>query len=83
MFGSPSCPPSIEDMDYQWCACRRREKGTAWPEMKTAPDHNEKEQKQTNDQRAVFDVREHDVREHDAPPMRPGLAIASAAPSLT
>jgi hypothetical protein len=65
-------------MDYQWCACRRREKGTAWPEMKTAPDHNEKEQKQTSDQRAVFDF-----REHDAPPMQLCLAIATAAPSLT
>lgn len=74
MFDSTSSPPSIEDMDYQWRAGRSRKERSARVEVKTAPNHNEKEQKQANDQRASFDL-----REHDDPPMRPGLAIASAA----
>ena len=64
---------------YQWCACRRREKGTAWTEMKTAPDHNEKEQKQTvTTNEPVFDF-----REHDAPPMGRASPIASTPPLST
>jgi len=68
MFDYPSCPASIEDMDYQWRACCRREKGTARVEVKTATNHDEKEEKQTNHQRALFDL-----RKHDDTPMRPGL----------
>jgi hypothetical protein len=65
-------------MDYQRRASRRRENGTARVEVKTTPDHNEKEKKQANDQRALFDL-----HEHDDPPTRPRLAIASPAPSLS
>ncbi len=53
MFDSPSCPPSIEDMDCQWRAGRSREERSARVEVKTTPNHNEKEQKQANDQRTL------------------------------
>ena len=53
VFDCPSCPPSIEDMDYQWRARRSREKRSARVEVKTTPNHNEKEQKQANDQRSL------------------------------
>src|SRR5260370_10385238 len=65
VFDCLSLPPSIEDMDYQRRACSRREKGTARVEVETAPNHNEKEKKQANDQRALFDL-----HEHDDPPTR-------------
>jgi hypothetical protein len=65
-------------MDYQRRASCRREKGTARVEVKTTPDHNEKEKKQANDQRALFDL-----HEHDDPPTRPRLVIASPAASLS
>ncbi len=61
----PSRPPSIENMNYEWRACCRGKKGTARVEVKTTPDHNEKEKKQANDQRALFDL-----HEHDDPPTR-------------
>jgi hypothetical protein len=63
--GCPSRPPSIENMNYEGRACRRRKKRSARVEVKTTPNHNEKEEKQANDQRALFDL-----REHDDPPMR-------------
>jgi hypothetical protein len=44
-FEGASRPPSIKYMDYQWCSCGRREKGTPRLEMKAAADHNEEEQK--------------------------------------
>ncbi len=65
-------------MDYQRRPCRRREEGTARVEVKTTPDHNEKEKKHANDQRSLFDLHEHDDRQ-----TRPRLAIASPAPSLS
>ena len=46
-------------MNYEWRACCRGKKGTARVEVKTIPDHNEKEKKQANDQRALFDLHEH------------------------
>jgi hypothetical protein len=52
-------------MNYEGRACRRRKKRSARVEVKTTPNHNEKEEKQANDQRALFDL-----REHDDPPMR-------------
>ena len=45
VFDSPSYPPSIEDMDCQWRAGRSREERSARVEVKTTPNHNEKEQK--------------------------------------
>jgi hypothetical protein len=45
VFDSPSCPPSIEDIDCQWRAGRSREERSARVEVKTTPNHNEKEQK--------------------------------------
>jgi len=60
VFDCLSLPPSIEEMDYQWRSCHRREEGTARVEVKTTPDHNEKENKQANDQRALFDLHQHD-----------------------
>jgi hypothetical protein len=54
VFNLPSCPPLIEDMDYQWRAVRSREERSARVEVKTTPNHNEKEQKQANDQRALL-----------------------------
>jgi hypothetical protein len=53
-------------MNYEGRACRRRKKRSARVEVNTTPNHNEKEEKQANDQRALFDL-----REHDDPPMRP------------
>jgi hypothetical protein len=55
----PSQPPSIENMNYQWRAGRRRKKSPARIEVKTTPKHDKKEQEKANHQRALFDVREH------------------------
>jgi hypothetical protein len=54
-------------MNYQWRACCRGKKSPARVEVQAAPDHNEQEKKQANDQRTMFDL-----RDHDDPPMRPG-----------
>ena len=74
MFDSPSCPPSIEDMDCQWRAGRSREECSARVEVKATPNHNEKEQKQANDQRALFSF-----CEHRNPPMRQGFGLFPVA----
>jgi hypothetical protein len=52
-------------MNYEGRACRRRKKRSARVEVKTTPNHNEKEEKQANDQRALFDLREHGAFSRD------------------
>jgi len=74
VFDSPSYPPSIEDMDRQWRAGRSREERSARVEVKSTPNHNEKEQKQANDQRALFSF-----CEHRNPPMRQGFRLFPVA----
>lgn len=70
MFDSPSCPLSIEDMDCQWRAGRSREERSARVEVESTTNHNEKEQKQANHQRALFSL-----CEHRNPPMRQGFRL--------
>jgi hypothetical protein len=54
-------------MNYQGRACCRGEKSPARVEAQAATNHDEKEQKKTNHQRPLFDL-----REHDDTPMQPG-----------
>src|SRR5260370_33636808 len=62
-------------MDCQRRAGRSREERSARVEVKTTPNHDEKEQKQANDQRALFSL-----CEHRNPPMRQGFRLFSVAP---
>ena len=66
-------------MNYEWRACCRGKKSPARVEVKSTPNHNEKEEKQANDQRALFSL-----CEHHNPPMRLGFRLFQLLlPSLT
>ena len=61
-------------MNYEWRACCRGKKSPARVEVQAAPDHNEKEKKQANDQRALFSF-----CEHRNPPMRQEFSLFPVA----
>jgi hypothetical protein len=63
----------MENMNYEGRACCRGKKSPARVEVQAATNHDEKEQKKTNHQRPLFDLREHDEHSNAAGDLFPSV----------